>query len=84
MTSTPGAVDKRVSEEIEKQSGSTRVVKRSSTSQQKDTLFSDDEVDHSEPLVHSDKNHNIANNTSTFDDRPEHLYGKNSYSCFYY
>ncbi|XP_027041028.1 SUN domain-containing protein 2-like [Pocillopora damicornis] len=75
LTSTPSAVDKRVSEVIEKQSGSTRVVKRSSTSQQKDTLFSDDEVDHSEPLVHSDKNHNIANNTSTFDDRPEHLYG---------
>lgn len=47
-------------------------------------MFSDDEVDYSELLVYLDKNYNIVNNILMFDDRLEYLYGKNSYSCFYY
>lgn len=57
----------------------SRVVKRPSVSQQQDTLFSDDDSD---PLVHCDNDQNITNDTPTFEDKPEHLYGKKSDSSY--
>ncbi|PFX30827.1 SUN domain-containing protein 2 [Stylophora pistillata] len=69
--STPRSAGKRESPEMEKRQRS-RVVKRPSVSQQQDTLFSDDDSD---PLVHCDNDQNITNDTPTFEDKPEHLYG---------
>lgn len=71
LTSTP---DKRESAEMEKRSSSTRTVKQQSR-QLQDDFNDDNNMETGDQSIHS-KSLLLNNNSSMFDDKPKHLYGK--------
>lgn len=73
LTSTP---DKRESTEMERRSSSsTRTVKRPSRQVNDDFNDSNNNLETGEQSIHS-KSPILNHNTSMFDDKPKHLYGK--------